>query len=384
MKVNQIYQLINSINNQMWGKNAITTNDLSGIISLGKSLELDEDSADAYLGALVDRIGKTVIRTLGVEVEFPSFLMDSFEFGAVLQKINVQPQNAVSNSDWLVGNNGFTPTVLDIAKPTGVNVTYFKGATTWAYKVSIPSTIFFTAFTSLEKMNSFIDAVMGALTDSMVMAINNMSRTALCNLIAEKFKNNGAVNLLALYNGDSETPLLKKDALKSKEFLRFANMIINNYIGYMEEPSALYNDGGMIRTTARDNMHVIMLRDFVSSVKSYLYADSYNMEYVKLPMYKEVNHWQGSGTSVSFDSNSTVNVIPSSEEGDENPTTINQSGIIGVLADRQSIAIGINKRRVGKFVNDIDDVVTTKTSATIQYINDTTENCCVFYIADSE
>lgn len=123
MKVNQIYQLINSINNQMWGKNAISTNDLSGIISLGKTLELDEDSADAYLGALVDRIGKTVIRTLDVEVEFPSFLMDSFEFGAVLQKINVQPQNAVSNSDWLVGTNGFTPTVLDIAKPTGVSVT---------------------------------------------------------------------------------------------------------------------------------------------------------------------------------------------------------------------------------------------------------------------
>lgn len=381
MKVNQIYQLINSINNQMWGKSAITTNDLSGIISLGKTLSLNEDDADAYLGILVDRIGKTVIRTLDLELEFPNFFMDSFEFGGILQKINIQPFASQQNSDWLVGADGFTPTVTDIAKPSNISVTYFKGADTWSYKVSIPSHIFFTAFTSMEAMNSFIDGIMNALTDNMVMAINNMSRTALCNLIAEKVKNeNGVVNLLKLYNEGTTNDLDVNGALRSKEFLRFSTMVIRNYINYMKEPSALYNVGGMVRTTARDNMHVIALTDYASAVKSYLLSDSYWKEFVELPLYTEVNHWQGSGTAVGFNNNSKVSIIPSSEDGEDNPTTYTQNGVVMVLADRQSIAIGINKRRVGKFVNDIDDVVTTKTSATIQYINDTSENAVIFVI----
>lgn len=382
MKVNQIYSLINSINKQMWGENAITVTDLSGIISLGKQLEIDEADSDAFLGALVDRIGKTVIRTLDLELDFPQLFMDSFQFGAILQKITVNPFDAIENSDWNVGENGFTPTFADVHKPS-VNVKYFKGATTWSYRVTIPSTTFFTAFTSAEAMNSFIDAIMSALTDSMVMSINNMSRLAVDNLIAEKIKaNNGVINLLSLYNGEDGT-LTASEALRDKEFLRFASMTIRNYIDYMKEPSKLYNVGGMLRATSRDNMHCIMLTDFVSAMESYLYSDSFNYNFVELPLFNKVNHWQGSGQSVGFANNSSINIIPSSEDGEDTPTAVSQSGIVCVLADRQSVAVGVDKRRVSKFVNDIDDYVNTKTSATIQWFNDVSENAVIFTIADA-
>lgn len=381
MRVNQIYSLINSINKQMWGENAITVTDLSGIISLGKQLEISEADSDTFLGALVDRIGKTVIRTLDLELDFPQLFMDSFQFGAILQKITVNPFEALENSDWQTGETNFTPTFADVHKPS-INVKYFKGATTWSYRVSIPSSSFFTAFTSTETMNSFIDAIMSALTDSMVMSINNMSRLAVDNLIAEKIKaNNGVINLLSLYNGESGT-LTASEALRSKEFLRFASMTIRNYIDYMKEPSKLYNVGGMLRATSRDNMHCIMLTDFVSAMESYLYSDSFNYNFVELPLFNKVNHWQGSGQSVGFANNSSINIIPSSEEGEDTPTAVSQSGIVCVLADRQSVAVGVDKRRVSKFVNDIDDYVNTKTSATIQWFNDVSENAVIFTIAD--
>lgn len=380
MKVNQIYQLINSINRQMWGEDALTVTDLSGIISLGKQLQLGDDDADKFLGALVDRIGRTVVRTLDLELDFPQFFKDSFEFGSMLQKITVNPFSATENSDWNVGAQNFSPTFADVYKPS-IDVKYFKGSTTWAYRVTIPSDMFFTAFTSAESMNTFIDAIMNALTDSMVMSINNMSRLALDNLVAEKVKNsNGVINLLKLYNEGTSSDLDVEGALRSKEFLRFASMTIRNYIDYMREPSKLYNVGGMLRATSRDNMHCIMLTDFVSAMESYLYSDSFNYGFVKLPLFNKVNHWQGSGQSVGFENNSTIKIIPSSEEGEDNPTTITQSGIVCVLADRQSIGVGINKRRVGKFVNDIDDYVNTKTSATIQWLLDLSENAVIFVI----
>lgn len=386
MKVNQIYSLINSINKDMWGKTTATVKDLSGIISLGKALELDEDSSDAFLQKLVDRIGKTVIRTLDLELDFPNLFMDAFEFGAIMQKITVNPFDAISNSDWNVGNNGFTPTFADVHKPS-VEVKYFKGGTTWSYVVTVPSNLFFTAFTSETEMANFIDAIMKALSDSMIMSINNMSRMAINNFIAEKIKNNnGVVNLLTLYNGESGT-LTASQAIYDKDFLRYAGMIIRNYIGYMAEPSTLYNVDGTLRVTKRDNMHVIMLRDFMSSYVTNYSADTFNEELTKLEGYVETNHWCGvnNGTGVpNFTTNSTINVIPSSEEGDESPTAVNQTGIICLLADRQGIAVGVNKRRVGKFINDIDDYVNTKTSATIQWINDLSENGVVFIVADAD
>ena len=61
---------------------------------------------------------------------------------------------------------------------------------------------------------------------------------------------------------------------------------------------------------------------------------------------------------------------------------INQSGIIAAFIDREAVAVGLDKRRVGKFYNPMDNIVSTKTSALIQFINDTTENGVIFMVAD--
>ena len=385
MKVEQIYSLINSINKDMWGKTTASVKDLSGIISLGKTLEIDENATDAYLGKLVDRIGKTIVRTLDLEIDFPNLFMNTFEFGAIMQKINVNPFDAIANSDWNVGNNGFTPTFADVHKPS-IEVKYFQNSTTWSYVVTIPSNIFFTAFTSEANMANFIDAIMKALSDSLIMSINNMSRMAITNFIGEKIKaGNGVVNLLSLYNANKtgNDVLSAVDAIYNKDFLKFAGMIIRNYIGYMEEPSTMYNNDEMLRVTKRDNMHVIMLRDFVSSYTTNYSSDTFHEELSKLPMYTEINHWQASngGTGEpTYAQNSTINVKVSS--GNSSDDGIETTGVVALLCDRQAIAVGINKRRVGKFVNDIDDYVNTKTSATIQWINDLSENGIVFMIHD--
>ena len=385
MKVNQIYSLINAINKDMWGSTTMSVKDLSGLISLGKTLEIDEDATDSFLGKLVDRIGKTVIRTLDLELDFPNLYMDSFEFGAILQKITVNPFDAISNSDWNVGNNGFTPTFADVHKPD-ISVKYFQNSTTWSYVVTVPRNLFFTAFLNESAMSNFIDAIMKALSDNMIMAINNMSRMAITNFIGEKVKNrNCVVNLLSLYNANKTGAdvLSASDALYNKDFLKFSGMVIRNYIGYMEEPSTMYNVDGMLRVTKRDNMHVLMLRDFASAYTTMFSSETFNEELARLPLYTEVNHWQGAngGSGVpTFDTNSKINIKVSSSEDGAN--AIVTDGVVCLIADRQSIAVGINKRRVGKFVNDIDDYINTKTSATIQYINDLSENGVVFIIHD--
>ena len=80
---------------------------------------------------------------------------------------------------------------------------------------------------------------------------------------------------------------------------------------------------------------------------------------------------------------SSIKVVPSSEEGEESPTEVDVSGVVCVLADRQSIAVGINKRRSGAFYNSIDGYENISSDATIQYINDLSENGVIFIVAET-
>lgn len=395
MKVNQIYSLLNDINAQMFGEDAIQVKDLSGIISMGQSIVGNGTETDLFLGKLVDRIGKTVIRTLDLELEFPTLYMDSFEFGAILQKITVQPFEAIQASEYKIGEDGFTPTYDTVMKNAKVLVRYFTDGTAWKFQTTIPDDLFSTAFTSESMMSQFLDAVIGAMTDSMTIAINNMSRTAVNNFIAEKIiSGSGVVNLLEMYNTAYNTQINAATAMHTKEFYRFASTIIRKYVRYLKEPSTLYNVGdgagnGVVRATARDNMHVLMLTDFVAGIDAWLLSDSYKDLY-DMPLFTEVSYWQGNNDSVnginSFAGNSSINIVPSSQKSVEiagNRYAINQSGIVCVLADRQAIAVGLNKRRAGSFYNSIDAYSNISSTAMIQYINDMTENGVVFVVADS-
>lgn len=384
MKVNQVYSILNDINSQLFGDSVLATHDLSGIVSMGTNVIGNAVSTDKFLNLLVDRIGKTVIRRLDAQLDFPSLYMNEFQFGAVLAKYNVQPIQAVSSNNWEIGAVGFTPSFADIHKPS-VSVKYFDGLDTASFIVTIPFHQMESAFTSESAMAAFFDAIVAALNDSLVVSINNMSRTAVNNFIAEKIKaTNGIINLLTEYNATFTPTLTQAEAIVSPNFLRFASAKIKQYMKYMSQPSVLYNADGNLRATQRDNMHVLVNTEFAVNSQVWLESDTYWKDLVTLGGYTEVPFWQGDHTATgdnAFATNSAIDVIPSSEEGQATPTAVQQDGIIAVLADRQAIAVGINKRRSGTWTNPIDMYSNIKEEFDTQYINDLGENGLIFLCA---
>lgn len=393
MEVNQIYSLLNDINHQMFGADALDVVDLQGIISMGKSIVGDGTATDKFINKLVDRIGRTVIRTLDLELDFPKLYLNNYEFGAILQKITVAPEgiDAVENSTWNIGDDQFSPTMLDIHK-FDCFVTYFTDVDTWSFRVTIPDDMLLaTAFTSETTMGSFITGVYSAMNDSVVRAMNNMSRTAINNFIAEKIKaSNGVIDLLAGYNdlvGAGNT-LTADEALYNKDFLRYSVNEIRQYIKYLGQESVLYNlgdgnGGNILRATARDNMHVLALTRWVSALEANLESDTFHNELVKMPNYTEVAYWQANKGATSMNDFATVSsiaVTPSSEKGQDSPTDIEQSGIVCVLADRQAIGVGLDKRRTATFYNSIDGYTNVKEEATLQLYNDLSENGIIFIV----
>jgi len=392
MKVNQIYSILNDINDQHWGKSGVTVTDLTGLISMGETVLSSDNNMDKFISSLVDRIGKTVVRNLDLELDFPNLFMDTFEFGAILQKISIKNPASLENASWEIGSENFEPTFANINLPE-ISVRYFKDSTTWKFQVTIPDYQIESAFVSAEAMDSFINGIISAMSDSMTMSINNMSRTAICNFIAEKVKaQNGVINLLTAYQTaypSDETVVDYDSAMESPTFLRFAGKTIRNILKYMSRPSVLYNvTEDILRATSRDNMHVMLLTDFVSSYQTNYQSDSFNDEMVNLPLYQEVEWWQGSGDSINEVSDmNTINVIPSSDKKEGAGGTaepIEVTGVIGMFCDRQAIGVGLQKMKAGSWYNPIDHYSNQSRSATIQYFNDLTENGVVFIVEPTE
>lgn len=384
MKVNQVYSLVNSLYQQATGQADITAVDDTGIISIGKTVLSTADNKDAFLNVLADRIGKTLIRTLDLELEYPNLLKNSYEFGTILQKINIQPFSAKAQKAWQVGEEGFTPNQFDIDKPH-VTQTFFTGANAFEFDCTIPDQMLKTAFTGAAAMTAFINGVMAAITDSMTMALNNMSHNAINNFIAEKIKvNNGVIPLITGYNaveGTTYTQADVKELMATPSFLKYIGMVMRNHITYMGKPSTLFNNSGMVRATKRDNMHVFLSADLASAYATYLESDTFNKELLSLPNYAEYVSMQGTGNvAPNFEDNTTIKVIPASEEGEESPTTITKSYIVGLFVDKQAIVVGLEDRFSATDRNNRNRYTNFTTGATQQWVNDLSEQAVVFVL----
>ena len=99
MEVKQIYDIMNTVTGEVLGKSDIVAEDLSNIVDVGKEI-IDKDAVDNYVKSLVNRIGKVVFVNRPYSGSAPSVMMDGWEYGSVLEKIQCELPDAVENDSW--------------------------------------------------------------------------------------------------------------------------------------------------------------------------------------------------------------------------------------------------------------------------------------------
>ena len=101
MKVENVAEIVNSLSQQFLGETAVVNVDLSNVVDVGREiLTLGEKDYENFMGTLVDHIGKVVFVNRPYSGSVPSVLMDSWEYGAILQKITAETPKAVENQSW--------------------------------------------------------------------------------------------------------------------------------------------------------------------------------------------------------------------------------------------------------------------------------------------
>lgn len=382
MNYAQIYSMMNTVASEMWGESAVTVKDTSSFYSMGERVaDMAEVGRDKFLGVIADKVGRTVYRNLDATVDFPGLMVEAYQFGAMLEKIDVQPFEAVE-SNWVnVGEVGFTPSLYNIKKPN-VTAKYFKDSATFQFNVTIPDKLFASAFRSEGDMDRLISYIMNSFETSMTLYVSYLNRTLVNAAIAEKMEaGNNIINAVDLYNtayGLTGDDAIDEDsALNTPQFLRFLGKLVRDTIKYMAEPSVLYNDAGMVRATARDNMHVLLATAFVSAYETNFQSDSFNKELVSLPYFYEYPWLSGpSTTEPTVESTTTIKVQTKSG------ATVEASHIVGVIADRQAIFTGYFDRFSAADRNNRDRYTNYTVGNTQQSCIDLSENMCVIVLKD--
>ena len=99
MTVKQIYELMNTVTGEVLGKDDLVAEDLSNVVAVGTELFSNTD-VDNYVKSLVNHIGKVIFVNRPYSGKIPSVLMDSWEFGSVLEKISCDTPKAEENESW--------------------------------------------------------------------------------------------------------------------------------------------------------------------------------------------------------------------------------------------------------------------------------------------
>lgn len=383
MTVAQIYDIINPITKEILGETAVVNEDLSNIVDIGKEI-FDATDVDNYVKSLVNHIGRVIFVNRPYSGGAPSVLMDGWEYGSVLEKISAELPEATENESWeLTDGASYDPNIF--YKPK-VSAKFFNKRVTFEIPMSFTERQVKESFSDAAQLNGFLSMLYNAVDKSMTIKIDSLVMRTINNMIAETlhdFNNAGdykdtgirAVNLLKLYNDDKGTALTAEKSIKDPDFIRFASYIMGLYMERLSKISSLFNIGGKDRFTPRDLLHVILLSDFAKASDSFSMSSTFHNEFVALPKGEIVPYWQSSGTDYSFKSVSSINVKTAS--GD----TVNASGIIGVMFDRDALGVTNLDRRVTTNYNPKAEFFSNWYKFDAGYFNDMNENFVLFYVA---
>ena len=377
MEVKQIYSLLNEINTETLGESVLLKEDLSNIVDLGTAV-FNANAYEKYVGKIVDKIGKTIIVDRVYKGELPSVIMDSWEFGSVVEKIRFGLPTAQENETWeLRDGESYNQ---DIFKAPNVEVKFFNMKTTFEVQLSVTDIQLRSAFLSREAMNKFLSGLYTSVENALTLSMENLVKATIRNFMGEAYKNRsayaGCINVLAMYNAlHSGATLTKAEALYNKEFIRFAGYVIKSTINKIQSYSTLYNVGKTQKFTPKEDLHVVLLAEFKDLADIYLQSDTFHDEFTELPMAEVVNYWQGSGESFALADTTKINVTTASG------TDVELDYIIGVLFDRNALGVTNLERRVPTHRNDKAEFTNLFYKQTAGYFNDLNENFVLFYLA---
>lgn len=332
MDTTQIYGILNDVVAQGIGQTAIAAVTESNLISLGNTVLSSNTNTEAFLNALVQRIGRTIIRYRKYENKLRGMILDDFEYGAIVQKIRIAIPAAEPDESFGL-TDGVAVDHYKVRKPE-VQQKLFVTRTPYQYCVTIQRVHLKEAFLSESAMASFISGVFGEVRNAIDLGLERLARNAFNNMIAESYGATAAnpkqnvVNLGTLYREINENaPDTAAGLMNDNDFLRFAVSTINTRIDMMQEMSVLNTpDASALPTfTPKDRMHIYIMSNFKRRLETVVQYAAFNEMLVDVAGNESLTYLQNA------QSPNSISVARASDG-----TNIAVDNIVGLVYDRDA------------------------------------------------
>ena len=379
MLVTQIAEIVNEVNGEMTGTKAVENIDLNEVVETGTEiLDCGDKMLDNYVRSLIDHIGKVVFVNRPYTGSTPSVMMDSWEYGAILEKIQYEGvPDAEENDTWnLKDGQSYDPNVFH--KPQ-VSAKFYSERRTFDVEMSFANRQVKSAFSNAPQVQAFFSMIETAISNGQTVKMDGLVNLTIANAIATVYNNRVTrpaqyYPLVTMYVADTgDTTVNSGNALVKPEFIRYASVTMRKVASRMKKFSTVFNTGEKYRHTPKDRLHLILHSDFVAVAEAYLYSDTFHKEYVQLPLADEVAFWQGSGDAFGWSDTSKLIVTP---RGANEAVTV--SNIVGIFFDRDALGVTNIDRRVTSDYNAKGEFTNNWYKFDAGYFNDFNENVVVF------
>lgn len=379
----QIQTIVNDAYKQMTGKEAMTTEDLSAFSDSGTTdiTALREN----FTGKLLATVAKNWYTDSSYRSSYKDvFFEDASRFGAITQAISVSVPEVKENSAWKGFQSGTTTVGQYTLYLPIVDSKYYVKSESFALPICITGEQWDTAFRSETDLYDFVGYIFMCVDNALVQHMEDLNNANRNHFIAEKInaQTSGVpgihvVDLVSKYVADAgiTTNFSVKDFLKNADALRYAIEQIGLYMGYMKKQTALFNTEGKVRFVPEDRMVVQLLGAFVKRLDTVARSQTFHNDLVALPNYDEVPAWQNMN-SLDFENLSKINIKLSST------VTIEESGIVGMIADKWAIVHTVKSQRVATQRFDIEDLTLYEYQYRDQYMNNLTMPAVIFTLKD--
>lgn len=385
----QIYTIVNDVAQQAMGSNVISVVDNAGLIALGNTVLGSNDTANNFINALTDRIGRTIVSFRAYHSHFPDFERDSIEWGNIIQKLKIGMPDAEEDQSYNLVD-GATVDQYKINKAK-VNQLLFTTETPWQTHITVHLDALEKAFVDSNAMGAFISGMFGEVQNRIELAMENLSMDCVNNYIGEidvreTEKGSRVIKLLTQYKDatgvDHTTSPLS--ALDDEDFLKFTVRTINRISTNMEYMTAgIYNTPSNVGEASDDNLGIysrhtpkseqrmMLYIDLVNALKTNINSKAFNMEQVAIDIpFKTVPFWQSMVTPSKIS-------IKLASTG----TEVTKSLVMGVLYDRE--AMGTYKKQYNSLtspVNAAGRYYNVFYHMRTLFFNDLTENGVIFIL----
>lgn len=385
MEVNQIHEMINKWAEERCGdarfseeqtQEFIVNEDLSNIVDVGKRI-VQAGWKDNFQQDMIDRIGIYVFSARRVRSYRHDILRKDSEYGSIMAKSRVKRFAATNNPTWGL-QRGDTPDQFQFNPPT-TRTTFFNDKLAWEIDCSFPTVQLDSALINRYELQAWFDMIETTISQGIDDQIADLIDRGVNGFIGEHLNaGRGVVDLLTRYaaaTGDST--LTQETMFTSEAFNRYCAYQYLLYKDRLRKKTSIFNmstEAGYDTATPPELLHFYLHSDGAKALDVYLQSEVYHNEFTKIGNYESIPAWQSSGSDFEFALTSRIDIkVPS-----DPTTTINRTGILGLMFDHDAIMMINQNRRVTSAVNARGEFYNNFYKLDSHIITDLWENGIVF------